>query len=188
MVPRPGFINSIRNGEILAHRSGLKRFTENELILEDGDILPVDCVVFCTGWKTGFGFLPDTLRETLGEGLDGIYLYRHILHPEVQNLAFVGRASSFMSVTTFALQARWLAEAVAGHVPLPTKQDMQASIDALRRWKQSWMPSGPARSATLLLHMAHYHDELLLDIGVDPLRKRGVLAPIEGTSCSLPSR
>ncbi|UWQ27826.1 NAD(P)/FAD-dependent oxidoreductase [Leisingera sp. M523] len=179
MVPRPGFIENIRSGEISAHRSGLQRFTEKELILEDGDTLAVDCVVFGTGWKTGFRFLPEELRDALGEEPDGIYLYRHILHPGVPNLAFVGRASSFMSVTTFALQARWLSEVVVGNIALPNEEGMRASIDALRRWKRSWMPVGPARSATLLLHMAHYHDELLLDMGSDPLRKAGFLAPLK---------
>ncbi|MDX1489081.1 MAG: hypothetical protein R3268_12810, partial [Acidiferrobacterales bacterium] len=179
MLPRPGFIGLIRNREILAHRSGLKRFTNNDLILEDGDALPVDCVVFGTGWKTGFGFLPAEMRAALGDGTDGFYLHRHILHPNAPNLAFVGRASSFMSATTFALQARWLAEVVSGNVALPLTKDMQAEIDALRSWKQSWMPDGPARSATLLLHMAHYHDELLRDMSADPLRKRGLLAPLK---------
>ncbi|MEW2915339.1 NAD(P)/FAD-dependent oxidoreductase [Leisingera sp. JC11] len=179
MVPRPGFIDSIRSGEISAHRSGLQRFTEKKLILEDGDTLPVDCVVFGTGWKTGFDFLPQDLRTAMGEEPDGIYLYRHILHPDTPNLAFVGRASSFMSVTTFALQARWLSEVVAGNIALPKEEDMRASIDALKRWKQSWMPEGAARSATLLLHMAHYHDELLLDMGSEPLRKEGFLAPVK---------
>ncbi|MFD1160739.1 flavin-containing monooxygenase [Roseovarius aestuarii] len=179
MVPRPGFIESISAGEISAHRSGLRRFTENELILEDGDTLSVDCVVFGTGWKTGFGFLPKDLRIALGEEPDGIYLYRHILHPDAPNLAFVGRASSFMSVTTFSLQARWLSEVVARNVTLPSKGDMLAAIASLRHWKQSWMPDGAARSATLLLHMTHYHDELLLDMGADPLRKTGILAPLK---------
>ncbi len=179
MVPRPGFVDLIRKGKIVAHRSGLKRFTRDELILNDGDVLPVDCVVFGTGWKTGFGFLSPELTAALDAGPDGIYLYKHILHPNVPNLAFVGRASSFMSVTTFALQARWLSEVVAGNVKLPTPEKMQSEIDALRQWKQSWMPDGPARSSTLLLHMAHYHDELVLDMGADPLRKKGILAPLK---------
>lgn len=179
MVPRPGFIELIRNRRIVAHRAGIKRLTSHEVVLDENDALGVDCIVFGTGWKTGFAFLPEAIRELLGEGPDGIYLYRHILHPDVPNMAFVGRASSFMSVATFSLQARWLAEAVAGTVQLPDADTMRAQIAALKQWKQSWMPPGPARSATLLLHMAHYHDELLLDISADPLRKKGVLAPIK---------
>jgi hypothetical protein len=84
-----------------------------------------------------------------------------------------------MSVTTYALQARWLAEALSGNLALPANEAMADAIGALRVWKQSWMPPGPARSATLLLHMSQYHDELLVDLGEDPLRKRGIIAPLK---------
>ncbi len=178
MVPRPGLIDFIRSGKISAHRTGVSAFSSNGIDLADGDSLEVDCVVFGTGWKTGYTYLPKSILTALGDGPDGFYLYRHVLHPSVPNLAFVGRASSFMSVTTFALQAKWLAEVVAGRVLLPDAEAMQSDIEALKTWKQSWMPEGPARSATLLLHMCHYHDELLLDMSADPLRKRGFLAPI----------
>lgn len=178
MVPRPGFIERIRSGEIAAHRTSVRRFSAHGLELEDGDSLAVDCVVFGTGWKTGYPYLSPEMRSALSEGPDGIYLYRHILHPAAPNMAFLGRASSFMSVSTFALQARWLAEAVAGRVAVPDAGAMRAEIEETRAWKQSWMPDGSSRSATLLLHMAHYHDELIRDMGADPLRKRGVLSPI----------
>ena len=39
-------------------------------------------------------------------------------------------------------------------------------------------PSG-ARSACLIAHTQHYHDELLCDFGANPLRKTGVLAPLK---------
>lgn len=179
MVPRPGFIDLIRRKEILAHRSAIEGFNETGLVLEEGGALPVDSVVFGTGWKPGHGYLPEDTRKALEEEADGFYLYRHILHPNVPNLAFIGWSSSFMSVTTFALQARWLAEAVAGRVVLPSQGEMRQEISRLRAWKQSWMPEGRARSATLLLHMAHYHDELLEDMKADPLRKTGLLAPLK---------
>lgn len=41
------------------------------------------------------------------------------------------------------------------------------------------MPPSKGRAARLLLHMLHYHDELLEDVGVSPCRKRGVLAPFK---------
>ena len=118
------------------------------------------------------------MKSRLGEEEDGFYLYRHILHPNVPNFAFIGRASSFMSLTTYALQARWLADVIAKRIDLPSDQAASAAIEELKRWKRSWMPAGPARGSTLLLHMSQYHDELLRDIGKDPLRKQGILAPI----------
>jgi hypothetical protein len=41
------------------------------------------------------------------------------------------------------------------------------------------MPFSAARGARLLLHMLSYHDELLCDFGANPLRKRGILAPLK---------
>ena len=84
-----------------------------------------------------------------------------------------------MSVTTYALQARWLAEVLSGQVKLPPPEAMQSEIEDLRDWKRSWMPESPVRSGTLLLHMSQYHDELLRDLGEDPLRKRGILSPLK---------
>lgn len=179
MVPRPGFIDLIRNGKILAHRSGVARFTENSVVLGDGTEIPTDCVVFGTGWENAYDFVPDGIKADLGQQEDGIYLYRHMLHPAVDDLAFIGRVSSFMSVATYALQARWLAEMLAENVKKPSATEMESSIADLKAWKRSWMPASPARSGTLLLHMAHYHDELLRDLGENPLRKRGILAPLK---------
>ncbi len=179
MVPRPELITLIRNRKIRAHRNGVSRFTKDGLILDDGTELSTDCIVFGTGWKNAYGFLPETIKETLGEEDDGIYLYRHILHPAVPDMAFVGKVATFMSVTSYALQARWLAESISGNIASPPAEDMNRAIGDLKAWKRSWMPASPARSGTLLLHMAHYHDELLSDLGEDPLRKRGLLAPLK---------
>ena len=56
---------------------------------------------------------------------------------------------------------------------------MAREIAEMKAWKQSWMPPSRARSARLIIHMQHYHDELLTDLGASPLRKRGVFAPIK---------
>jgi len=179
MVLRPGFTDLIRSGRVLAHRTEIERFTPDGLVLKDGDDLDVDCVVFGTGWKADYGFLSPEIREILGDDEDGFYLYRHMLHPDLPNLAFVGRAATFLSIVTYSVQARWLAEAVAGRVALPDRDAMLAEIALMQRWKRSWMPFSSARSARVLLHMANYHDELLRDFGANPFRKRGVFAPLK---------
>ena len=179
MVPRPGFFDLIRKRRIIAHRSSIECFDEERLVLSDGTSVEADCVVFGTGWETNYSFLTEAIKTNLHEEADGLYLYRHVLHPKLPNLAFVGRVSTFMSVTTYALQARWLAEVLSGGVALPSSENMEVAISNLKAWKRSWMPDGPARSGTLLLHMAHYHDELLRDLGEDPLRKRGLMAPLK---------
>jgi dimethylaniline monooxygenase (N-oxide forming) len=179
MVPRPQLYRMIRQGRIVAHRTEIEAFTADGVTLRDGGTLAVDCVVFGTGWKSDHGYLPDTARDLLGRDEDGFYLYRHMLHPDLPNLAFVGRASTFLSILTYSLQARWLAELLAGRVQLPGREAMLAEIENLKTWKRAWMPYSAARGARILLHMLYYHDELLLDFGANPLRKRGPLAPLK---------
>ena len=132
-----------------------------------------------TGWKSGYSFLSNEARETLGTDEDGFYLYRHMLHPDLPNLIFIGRTSTFINILTYCLQARWLAELIAWRFALPGREAMLAEIAELKVWKRGWMPFSAARGARLLLHMLYYHDELLRDFGADPLRKRGILAPLK---------
>ena len=179
MVTCPEFYPLIREGRISAHRTEIGRYTPTGVVLADGDELVVDCVVLATGWKCDFGYLPADAREALGEDADGFYLYRHILHPDLPNLAFIGRATSFVSILTYCLQARWLAELIAGRVVLPERTAMLQEIEEMKAWKRTWMPFGPTRGARLFLHAQHYHDELMMEIGVDPLRKRGPFAPLK---------
>ncbi len=179
MVLRPGFTDLIRAGRVVAHRTEIERFTPDGLELKGGYKLYVDCVVFGTGWKADYGFLPPEIREALGDDEDGFYLYRHMLHPDLPNLVFIGRASTFLSIVTYSVQARWLAEAVAGRIALPDREAMLAEIALMQQWKRSWMPFSSARGARILLHMANYHDELLRDFGANPFRKRGIFAPLK---------
>ena len=179
MVPRPGFTDLIRSGRVVAHRTEIDRYLESGIALADGDKLDVDLVVFGTGWTNGYEFLPSEQRTALGHDEDGFYLYRHMLHPDVPDLVFLGRASTFLSIVTYNVQARWLAELLAGRIELPDREAMLQEIDQTKRWKRSWMPFGAARSARVLLHMTNYHDELLRDFGARPYRKRGALAPLK---------
>jgi dimethylaniline monooxygenase (N-oxide forming) len=179
MLPRPEFFPLVRKGRIQAHRTVIDHYTPTGVALNDGAELDVDCVVLATGWKSDYSYLPDDALAALGDDDDGIYLYRHILQPKLPNLAFVGRATSFLSVLTFCLQARWLAELITGRVKLPSQADMLKEINGIKAWKRSTMPFSPARGARILLYGQNYHDELLGDFGADPLRKRGIFAPLK---------
>jgi dimethylaniline monooxygenase (N-oxide forming) len=179
MVVHPDFFPRIHEGRISAHRTEIDRYTSDGVVLKDGIEISTDCVVLATGWKSEFGYLSDDARTALGSDDDGFYLYRHMLHPDLPNLAFVGRATAVCNILTDSLQARWLAELIAGRIVLPDPADMRREIEGIKTWKRSWMHYSPARATRLFLHAQHYHDELMTDIGVDPLRKRGLFAPLK---------
>lgn len=179
MLPRPAFYRQLRRGVIQGHRGTIAEFTPAGVRLTGGAELAVDVVVLATGWETDFGFLGMDLQRRLDAGDDGFYLYRHILHPAAPGLAFIGRASTVSSILTYSLQARWLGELLKGNHRLPDADAMAREIAEIKAWKQSWMPPSAARSARLIIHMQHYHDELLTDLGASPLRKRGFFAPLQ---------
>ena len=178
-APKPEFFRLARTGHIDLHRTSVERFTENGLQLGDGSALDLDTVVLATGWQTDFSFVSPDVWARLDSGDDGFYLYRHIMNPKVPALFFVGRASTITSILTHSLQARWLVNVLKGNVQLPSTEEMSENIERMKAWKQSWMPFSSARSARLLVHAQHYHDELVKDLGKNPLRKVGFFAPLK---------
>src|SRR5262245_4398187 len=112
MVPQSELSTSIRSGRIVAHRTEIATFTRDGVTLKDGDTLALNCVIFGTGWNRDYDFLSEESRRILGSADDGFYLYRHMLHPDLPNLFFIGRASTFSSILTYCLQGRWLTELI----------------------------------------------------------------------------
>jgi len=177
MLPRPSFYPALRSGAIEPVQGGIAAFEENAVRLDNGRSIEADSVVLATGWETDYGFLPQALQSHVGE--DGIFLYRQMLHPDAPRLAFIGHAATISSLLTYSLQAAWLATLLTGRHELPGTADLRADVAALTAWKRRAIPAGRGRSARLLLHMQHYHDQLLTDMGVDAWRKRGVFAPFK---------
>lgn len=179
MVPRSSFYRLARKDVIKLHRTTIEEYTPTGLRLTDGSALDLDLIILATGWATDFGFIDNEVWQRLNAQDDGFYLYRHMLNPEVPGLVFVGRASSISSILTYCLQAHWLAQLIKGNLKLPSIDGMRRNIEEMRAWKRAWIPFSPARSARLIAHSQHYHDELLRDLDVSPLRKTGMLAPIK---------
>ncbi len=178
-VPKGDFFRLARNGGIILHRTVIEKYISDGLQLSNGELLDLDTVIMATGWKTNFSFISPDVWNRLEPGDDGFYLYRHIMNPRVPGLFFVGRASTISSILTYNLQARWLVNVLKNRLQLPSSEQMSHNIEEMKAWKQSWMPFSSARSARLIAHGQHYHDELVRDLGVNPLRKTGLFAPLK---------
>jgi len=179
MLPRPEFYRALRNGVINPQKAEIAKYTSEGLTLKNGVHVKADTIVFGTGWESDYCFLPEPLRTQLNFEKDGLYLYRQMLHPDVANLVFIGQASTVINILTYNLQVRWLCELIRGTHKLPAHNDMLSNIEKIKTWKRKRMPFSGGRSARLIFHMQHYHDELLKDFGASPLRKTGVFAPFK---------
>jgi len=151
----------------------IDRFEKDGLVLRDGSRLQADLVVYATGFAKSYDmFDASVVQPFLEEQKDGLYLYRNMIPPRLQDIAFIGsEVSTYNNILTHGLQAEWLRRVLAGEVKLPSSVSMQAEVDGEAAWKRSWMPASSARASLWQLHMMKYHDSLCMDMGVPHKRK-----------------
>src|SRR5207237_1958505 len=88
---------------------------------------------------------------------------KHVFHPELPNLAFVGMVTVGGPLPPVAeMQARWVARVLAGAVRLPSPAQMRADVTQ-RRALQAQRSSYPLR-----VQLLDYLDEIAAQIGVRP--------------------
>jgi dimethylaniline monooxygenase (N-oxide forming) len=168
---------TVQTGEVVKHGS------DGTLQLKDGSLLTADMVISATGFNQDYSVFDPATLEKLDLQSDGMYLYRYIIPEKVQNLAFVGHVGAISNISTYGLQAEWLARNWTGDLvsggtasgeTVPTF--VTEEIEARKKWARSWMPNSANRGMLVLLHQTHYHDQLLRDMGLNPHRKGNVVS------------
>lgn len=165
------FRDLVSQGQIDWVMGSPESYSPNGLNLA-GEALEADLIIFATGFQKDYSYFPADLQSKLGIENDGLYLWRHTLHPQVPGLAFVGsELATISNISTYGLQSAWLGKVWTGDIELPSKEAMEDEIQQMKNWKRSWMPSTASRASLVLLHQTHFHDILLKDMGVNHLRK-----------------
>ena len=98
--------------------------------------------MFATGYRIEFPFLP----ERLGRGSGWEFpLYRRILSPHVEGLAFIGMLEPGPGLFEIVeRQTEWLVAALAGRIPIPDQAPMWKAIDASEpRSRRQFSATGP---------------------------------------------
>lgn len=170
-IPHPDFFRLVKQGSIKAKQGNIRTVKPKSVVLESGEELPADVILFGTGFRPNLSFLPSDLQAKKEE--DGLWLYRQMVHPDFPSMVFVNsNTTTFTNITTASIQARWLAEMIASG--LPAREEMEADIAEKKAWKRKTMPNaGHARAYMMQTHQVHYYDELLHDMGASVHRKRG---------------
>ncbi|MFF5445233.1 flavin-containing monooxygenase [Streptomyces sp. NPDC012888] len=120
-------LSRIRHGAVVP-RPGIGRLDGGRAVFTDGSAEEVDAVVFCTGYRMDFPFLPGGCP--VGER-GAVELYRRVVAPGHPGLYFVGLIRPFGAVTRLVeAQSRWVARIVAGEVTLPAAEGMRKEIEA----------------------------------------------------------
>jgi dimethylaniline monooxygenase (N-oxide forming) len=111
-----------------AIRPALTTLDGEHVTFADGSREAIDAIVFATGYRIDFPFLPPRLGR--GEGQQ-FPLYRRILSPHQDDLAFIGMLDLGAGrLQIVERQAEWLGRLLGGKLTLPPLQDRWAAIDA----------------------------------------------------------
>ena len=162
----------VAEGRILPDRSEIECFSYDAIQLKNGAVIPCDVVVLSTGYLTpSFPFLPDPYRAWLEGEKDGPQLYRHMLHPRIQRLAFAGFNHGYMHVSSVEIGTQWLCAYLRGELQIPSVEEMERSIEQVRLWKRANIKFENARSCAVSTRFQQYIDILLKELEVSPYRK-----------------
>ena len=156
------FYAAVNDGTAQAVCGSVSRLTSNGVELDNGQTVLADLIIFATGWEQSISFLSEELRQEIaGQGY--LRLFRHILPPKIQNIGFVGYASSFSCQLTAEIGAHWLSEHFLGALNLPTEDNMNLEIDRAHEWANEYLPIR-GTEGFVGPYISNYVDDLMNDL------------------------
>jgi hypothetical protein len=113
----------------------IERLEGHEVRFADGSVEPIDTIVYCTGYRISFPFLPPDVIEPKDNELP---LYKMVVPPELDGLFFIALLQPLGAMMPLAeAQSEWVADLLAGEAALPTREEMWKEIrkrrEALQR-------------------------------------------------------
>ena len=104
------------------------KFDENNVYFQDGSIAEVDVVMFCTGYKLEFPFMPEDLRLKTDMLFHPENLYQGVLWLKGGNnkLMYLGMLYSVFHFITYECQAIWACRNIMETLKLPPGDEMYA--------------------------------------------------------------
>lgn len=170
---------SVASGKIVPVRGTVERLVPEGIQLGDGRTVRAEMIVLAIGNdKPSFAFLPEKCRKMMTAEEDGVQLYRHIIHPRIPHMGFVGFNHGFFHLPAAEISAVWLEAVLSGDLQLPTVEEMEDRSARVAAWKRANTNFEPQRGFSTSNHFHQYFDVLLGDLGVNPRRKRNVMAEI----------
>ncbi|MBT2479945.1 FAD-dependent oxidoreductase [Streptomyces sp. ISL-94] len=121
-------LSRIRHGAVMP-RPAIESLDGSRVTFTDGTSVEADAIVYCTGFRMAFPFLPDGFPA--GPQQQAVELYKRVVAPDRPGLYFVGLIRPVGSITRLVeAQARWVARIVDGDVSLPSADVMREEIGA----------------------------------------------------------
>src|SRR5918992_3194416 len=107
-------------------KPNIERINGDSVHFTDGTSVGIDTIVWCTGYRIAFPFLPS---EVIDVDNNQVRLFRRVVHPDAPGLYFVGLVQPLGAVMPIAeLQAEWIADLLEGSAALPDPNAMKREI------------------------------------------------------------
>ncbi|CAK8990937.1 Flavin-containing monooxygenase 5 (FMO 5) (Dimethylaniline monooxygenase [N-oxide-forming] 5) (Dimethylaniline oxidase 5) (Hepatic flavin-containing monooxygenase 5) (NAPDH oxidase), partial [Durusdinium trenchii] len=169
------FLRQLRKGRIkfVAGCAGVN--AEGSVTLLDGSTVPADAVICCTGYRLRLDHLlhqdlsDDIMQQSswdkdLSRSVSWLRLFKHIMYPRDPSLMFLGFITSFGNETCIGeMQARWATAVLAGLIPTPRPEVVQADLDTLEQFLARTKPS-----VSGFVRYVKYMDSLSEELGCKP--------------------
>ena len=109
-------------------RPRIREITQDGVILKNGEYLPCDVIIFCTGYHYSFPFLQEDCHVSTDD--DRITpLYKHIFHIDHPSLCFIGLPRRIFHFQAYSAQAAYACAVLRHEVTLPSETEMREDED-----------------------------------------------------------
>jgi dimethylaniline monooxygenase (N-oxide forming) len=116
----------IGHGRITPKRN-IEHIDGDSVHFTDGTSVGIDTIVWCTGYRIAFPFLPS---EVIDVENNHVPLFRRVVHPDAPGLYFVGLVQPLGAIMPIAeLQSEWVADLFEGSAALPDPDAMKREIE-----------------------------------------------------------
>ncbi|KAI3714195.1 hypothetical protein L1987_72791 [Smallanthus sonchifolius] len=181
-MPNPeNFFEAVENGSIKLKKSQSCSFYEQGILTEeDHTKIETDLVIFATGFDGVVKLKSIFESPKFGHFIAGtprVSLYRETIHPHIPQLAIIGYTESFSSLYMSEMRCRWLAALLDGVFKLPNVKEMKKDIAQWDEYIKQASGEFHHLSAICSLEI-WYNDQLCKDMGMNPMRKKGLLANV----------
>lgn len=127
------YIQHVQENKIRPVKSKIKALLTDSILLENGEEIRADAIIYCTGYELGADFFDPDILESLKYDIRknykfSIILYKCAFHPDLENLAFVGQTEGSY-FTGDELLANWACRVFTGKFKLPEREIMVKEID-----------------------------------------------------------
>uniref|UniRef100_A0A7S0BIT5 Flavin-containing monooxygenase n=1 Tax=Rhodosorus marinus TaxID=101924 RepID=A0A7S0BIT5_9RHOD len=174
------YLADVRSGRIDVKMTTIDEIKEATVVLSSGEEVEADLILLATGWDKTIGLFNDEILSRLEVEEDGIWMYKNILPPGIDRMAFIGsNAFTVINPMTHMVQAKWLVAMLTNQMPIPSRKEMEQDIWKMKQSRRAITPMNAMRASCIQFHMQSYHDDLFKDMNVSTRKRSGVMGWIE---------